>query len=69
MERQYEKVHTMTDYYDGPRGGVADFNGLPVIYQSEFTDIDSKKADIFLLQPIGEQALQHALEGWEIWLR
>ena len=69
MQDKYEKVHTMTDYYDGPRGGVADFNGSPVVYESEFTDIDSDESDTFLLQPISDDTFRHALEDWEIWLK
>ncbi len=69
MNNEYEKVHTMTDYYDGPRGGVADFNGSPVVYESEFTDIDNDESDTFRIQPISDEAFRHALEDWEIWLK
>jgi hypothetical protein len=34
----FERVHTMTDYYDGPRGGIADFRGTPHLYESEWRD-------------------------------
>ena len=37
----FEPVHTMTDWYDGPRRGVATVNGLPHIYESCWSDIDS----------------------------
>lgn len=69
VKDHFEKAYTYTDWYDGPRRGVADFNGLPVVYQSEFADVGSKELDIFLLQPISEEAFQHALEDWQIWLR
>lgn len=59
----------MTDFYDGPRGGVADFRGAPHVYASEFDDhSDGYRAD-FLLGPISEDALALALEDWAIWLR
>jgi hypothetical protein len=38
----FEKVYTVTDYYDDPRGGIADFCGKPHLYRSLFEDIDHK---------------------------
>ena len=35
-----EAVYTVTDFYDGVRGGVAYFHGAPHIYQSQFEDIE-----------------------------
>lgn len=37
MER-FERVYTMTDYYDGPRGGIADFERAPHLYGSLWLD-------------------------------
>jgi len=34
----FEKVHTMTDYYDGPRKGIADFAGQPHFFESGLND-------------------------------
>lgn len=65
---RFETVHTMTDFYDGPRGGVADFCGLPHVYESVFAD-DAGYSDKFLLSPISDDLLQLALEEWAIWLR
>jgi hypothetical protein len=31
---RYETVHTMEDYYDGPREGFADVEGKPHFYVS-----------------------------------
>lgn len=58
----------MTDYYDGPRGGIADFGGKPHAYTAVF-DPDEGYAETFLLMPIGEQIFRWALEDWEIWRR
>lgn len=32
---EFERVHTMEDYYDGPRRGIANFRGAPHLYESE----------------------------------
>ncbi len=64
----FEKVHTMTAFYDGPRGGIADLEGRPHVYSSLF-DESQGYADTFLLMPIQDSLFQLALEDWEIWCR
>lgn len=64
----FETVHTMTDFYDGPRGGVANFQGRPHAYASLF-DESAGYSDTFLLMPIPEELFRLALEDWQIWLR
>lgn len=65
----FEPVYTMPDWYDGPRGGVASFNGKPHVYVSCWNDIDSREEDVFLLSEISQETLVRAIEDWEIWLR
>ena len=65
----FEPVHTMTDWYDGPRRGVATVNGLPHIYESCWSDIDFDDDDVFLLSPISGEVFSAAIEDWEIWTR
>ena len=69
MSTDYETVHTMTDYYDGPRRGIADVSGLPHLYTSTWADIDSDDEDVFELRAIDAETLSLALESWAIWLR
>lgn len=69
MESTSEIVYTMTDYYDGPRTGIANFQGQPHIYQCLFDEIIDNYSDIYLLQPIDEETFKLALEDWAIWLR
>ncbi len=68
----FETVHTMTDYYDGPRGGIADFCGVPHVYESTYSDTGDKPddaIDVFRLSPVNPEVLELALEDWAIWLR
>jgi hypothetical protein len=65
----FETVHTMTDFYDGPRGGVANFHGSPHVYESQFSDSINNYTDSFRLSPIADDVFQLALEDWAIWLR
>jgi hypothetical protein len=70
MIDDYETVHTMTDYYDGPRRGIADVSGLPHLYTSTWADIDSDDGEeVFELRAIDAETQSLALESWAIWLR
>jgi len=62
-----ETVHTVTDYYDGPCGGIVNYGGKPHVYERvEEADDDYHE---FLLEPISEETFRLALEDWAIWCR
>lgn len=65
----FEVVHTLTDWYDGPRRGVADFQRLPHVFESEWSDGNDMDVDTFLLMPIDSTTFSLALEDWKIWRR
>jgi hypothetical protein len=71
MDRPFERVYTVNDFYDGPRAGVADFDGVPHAYRSLRDDDpgDSDRDERFELSPITSDDLASALEDWEIWRR
>ena len=69
MHVSREIVHTVTDYYDGPRGGIADFHGKPHLYSSLWDESADDWSDTFLLQPVDEQTFLLAMEDWAIWCR
>ena len=69
-----EQVFTVHGFYDGPRGGVAHYGGVPHAYRSLFLDYerdaDGKRLDdVFLLKRIDSRLFDLALEDWEIFLR
>lgn len=66
---RFERVYTMTDYYDGPRRGLANYRGRPHAYSSPFEHWKDAYADLYELRPVDEDTLRLALEDWEIWLR
>ena len=68
-EIPFERVFTMTDYYDGPRTGIANFRGIPHLYESKWSDLGDDFEDSFLLTPINQDVFDAALEDWAIWLR
>jgi hypothetical protein len=64
----YERVHTVTDYYDGPRDGLADYNGEPHRYQRQWDEAADDWAKTFTLTPIDQVTFDLELERWQIWL-
>jgi hypothetical protein len=66
---EFERVFTMTDYWDGPRGGIASFRGEAHAYSSLFDYSKDENDDLYELRPVDEETLRLALEDWEIWLR
>ena len=69
MEPDHDRVYTVTDYWDGPRKGIADFEGRPHLYVSDWDDPADDYASTFRLSPVEHRVLALALEDWDIWLR
>ena len=71
MDFPFERVYTVTEYYDGPRSGIADYGGAPHVYRSVYLDSDTwdRDEDRFELSPISRELLGLALEDWAIWER
>ena len=67
----WERVYTVTDYYDGPRAGVADFAGVPHVYAAIFRDDlgEWDPDDRYELSPLAPDLLPYVLEYWGIWRR
>lgn len=66
-----DRVHTVDDYYDGPRRGVADFRGEPHQYRSLYLDGATWNSgeDRFHLTPISPTALDLAVRRFRLWQR
>jgi hypothetical protein len=67
----FELVHTYTDWYDGPIGGLADYQGRPHIYEAQRNEQPGTPCfgPLFRLSPVDQDTLALALEDWGIWLR
>jgi hypothetical protein len=61
----FERVYTMCDWYDGPRHGIASFEGRPHVYDAEQSHGDTA----YVVRPIDDATLALAVEDWAIWLR
>lgn len=65
----FARVYTVHDYHDGPRSGVADFNGHPHAYECLFDAAQDEYSEVFELRLLDDETFRLELEGWEIWLR
>src|SRR5579863_6826031 len=65
----YEEVFTVTEYYDGPRQGVANFKGQPHFYDCIWDEARSNYFNLYSLTPIPPHIFDLAMEDWAIWER
>ena len=63
----YERVHTVSDYYDGPREGLADYGGTPHRYKSQWDHAADDWAETFELTPLDAETFRLEMERWAIW--
>jgi len=71
MSRPFEQVYTVNDFWDMPRAGFADVDGVPHVYRSIWSDEvdDWDPNGRFELSPVPPRSLALALEDWAIWRR
>jgi hypothetical protein len=52
--KEFEKVIEISDYYDGPREGLANFQGQPHRFKSRMLDVygNDDTVDLFDLTPV-----------------
>jgi hypothetical protein len=63
----FEPVHTVWDYFDGPRTGLADYCGCPHYFVCIFDSGADDYSDAFTLAPIDDETFALALKQWTIW--
>lgn len=69
MTTSFELVHTVSDWCDGPIGGVADHEGKPHLYEAEWDDDLEQFGPRFRLSPLDDATRDLAIEKHAIWLR
>jgi hypothetical protein len=66
---QPEAVYSVLDYYDGPRSGIANFQGRPHFYYQPLEQYGGSESNNFLVQPVDEETFRLAMEDWAIWCK
>lgn len=64
-----DRVLTINDYYDGPRLGIAELDGVPYIYEAEHDHSTEHFGDTYYLSPVDSDLLVLVLEDWKIFER
>ena len=62
-----EKVYVENDWYDGPRRGIANYNGLPHRFVANFDELKGCD-DTFKIFPVTEEELSLEIEQWKIFV-
>jgi hypothetical protein len=63
----FERVHTVWDYNDCPRTGLADYDGRPHYYSSNWDNLSDDYANSYTLSEVDDVTLRLALDQWAIW--
>jgi hypothetical protein len=69
MTETWDKVHTVHDFFDRPRSGVADLDGAPHAYKCCWNDAADDWDEIFSLAPVNATDMAAVIEQWAIWRR
>lgn len=71
MNNTFQAVYTVEDYCDGPRSGVAGFEGHPHYYRSVYLDTPqwNPNEDRFELSPVTPEVVAAACEAAAIFQR
>jgi hypothetical protein len=66
----FERIYSITDFWDGPRAGAADYSGTPHFFRSVWrAHEDDWDLDRFFLHPISPEEAAWEAESWAIWRR
>jgi hypothetical protein len=63
---QFEKVHTVREYWDGVRTGTANAMGSPHYFACAFDEDADDYAKFFLLYPVSTDFMERELRHWAI---
>jgi hypothetical protein len=61
----FERV--FVEWYDSPRAGIADVNGQPHRFLSQFDEDDDEYLGTFLFWPVNAEELALEQEQWQIY--
>lgn len=66
---KYESVLSVSEYYDGPKEGIARYCGKPYFYKCVWDDVQDGYSSKFILSPLDGKEVHIAEEYWQMWLR
>ncbi|KAF1705846.1 hypothetical protein CSC73_18235 [Pseudoxanthomonas sacheonensis] len=63
-----ERVYVENEWYDGPRAGLADINGIPHRFKSLFDEGEDQYLGTFVVWPVDKEVLDLEVEQWRIFV-
>lgn len=63
-----ERVYVENEWYDGPRAGIADINGMPHRFKSLFDEGEDEYLGTFMVWPVDKHVLDLEIEQWRIFV-
>ena len=63
-----EHVLVENEWYDGPRAGIANVNGQPHRFASQWDEAGDEYVDTFVVWPVAEEELALEQEQWAIFV-
>ena len=63
-----ETVYVENEWYDGPRAGIADVNGMPHRFKSVFDEGDDEFHGTFMVWPVDRELVDLEVEQWRIFV-
>jgi hypothetical protein len=68
MSDHPERVYVENEWYDGPRAGIADINGVPHRFKSMFDEADDDYVGTMQVWPVDAATLALEIEQWRIFV-
>jgi hypothetical protein len=63
-----ERVYVENDWYDGPRAGIADINGMPHRFKSLSDEEEDEDLGTYMVWPVDKNVLDLEIEQWRIFV-
>ena len=64
----FERVYVESEWYDGPRSGIADIHGAPHRFLSNFDEADDEYLSTYMVFPIDAETLALEQEQWSMFV-
>ncbi|MEK3876478.1 hypothetical protein [Paenibacillus sp. FSL M7-0420] len=65
---EFQRVYFITDWWDGPKNGFADFNGTVHCFGRSFDDLNDEWSDLYLLRPVSIEEYSLQIESYKLFL-
>ncbi|ULO09496.1 hypothetical protein H1230_12380 [Paenibacillus sp. 19GGS1-52] len=65
---EFQTVYFITDWWDGPKAGFADFNGTVHCFERVFDDVNDEWSNLYLIRPVSIEEYSLQIESYQLFL-